>query len=56
MIIKDVVQGYFVLRDLKRRGYVEDDGLSLKQFIELVFNAERNVRKMEVENNEDKQS
>lgn len=55
MIIKDIIEGYFVLRDLKKRGYVEEDGLSLKQFINLVCNAERNVRKnMEVKNNEDK--
>ena len=56
MIIKDVIEGYFVLRDLKKRGYVEEDGLSLKQFINLVCNAERNIKNKEVEKNENKQS
>ena len=54
MIIKDIIEGYFVLRDLKRRGYVEDDGLGLKQFMELVFNAERNVKNREVDHDETK--
>lgn len=54
MIIKDIIEGYFVLRDLKRRGYVEDDGLGLKQFMELVFNAERNVKNREVVEDETK--
>ena len=52
MIIKDIIEGYFVLRDLKKRGYVEDDGLGLKQFMKLVFNAERNVKNREVDNDE----
>lgn len=51
MIIKDIIEGYFVLRDLKKRGYIEEDGLSLKQFINLVCNAERNIKnRMEVKN------
>lgn len=54
MIIKDVIEGYFVLRDLKKRGYVEEDGLSLKQFIQLVCNAEENIKKRVEVDNEDK--
>lgn len=54
MIIKDVIEGYFVLRDLKKRGYVEEDGLSLRQFIQLVCNAEKNIKNRVEVDNEDK--
>lgn len=51
MIIKDIIEGYFVLRDLKRRGYVEEDGLGLAEFVKLVCNAERNIKnRVEVDN------
>lgn len=54
MIIKDIIEGYFVLRKLKKLGFIEEDGLSLKEFINLVCNAEKNIRnRVEVEN-EDK--
>lgn len=53
MIIKDILEGYFVLRELKKRGYVEDDGLGLKEFIKLVVGAEKNIKNVEV-NNENK--
>lgn len=54
MIIKDIIEGYFVLRELKKRGYIEEDGLGLKEFIKLVCNAERNVKKRVEVENEDK--
>lgn len=54
MIIKDIIEGYFVLRDLKKRGYIEEDGLGLKEFIKLVCNAEENIRKRVEVDNEDK--
>lgn len=54
MIIKDIIEGYFVLRDLKKRGYIEEDGLGLKEFINLVCNAEKNIKNNEVKKNEDK--
>lgn len=54
MIIKDIIEGYFVLRDLKKRGYIEEDGLGFGEFVKLVCNAERNIKnRVEVEN-EDK--
>lgn len=53
MIIKDVIQGYFTLRFLKKKGFIEDDKLSFCNFIKLVFQAEQNMRKG-VDNNEDK--
>ena len=56
MIIKDIIEGYFVLRDLKRRGYIEEDGLGLKEFINLVCNAEKNIRNRAEVENENKQS
>lgn len=43
MIIKDIIEGYFVLRKLKKLGYVEDDGLGMKEFINLVIEAENNI-------------
>lgn len=46
MILKDIIEGFFVLRELKRRGFVEEDGLSMKEFINLVFTAENNVKEM----------
>lgn len=55
MLIKDIIEGYFVLRELKKRGYVEEDGLGMRDFLNLVFEAEKNVKSMEVRN-EDKQS
>ena len=56
MIIKDIIEGYFVLRDLKKRGYIEEDGLGFVEFVKLVCNAERNVKKRVEVENEDKQS
>ena len=56
MIIKDIIEGYFVLRDLKKRGYVEEDGLGFAEFVKLVCNAERNVKKRVEVKDEDKQS
>lgn len=47
MLIKDILEGYFVLRRLKKLGYVEEDGLGMKQFIELVVEAEKNIRNRE---------
>lgn len=55
MLIKDIIEGYFVLRELKKRGYVEEDGLEMRDFLRLVFEAEKYVKNMEVRN-EDKQS
>lgn len=45
MLIKDIIEGYVVLRELKRQGYVEEDGLGLKEFMRLAFNAEKNMKK-----------
>ena len=56
MIIKDIIEGYFTLRYLKKHGYVEKDGLSLYEFTKLVVGAERNIKNKEVEKNENKQS
>lgn len=54
MIIKDIIEGYFTLRYLKKHGYVEEDGLGLKDFINLVCNAERNIKNcVEVKNEEE---
>ena len=51
MIIKNIIEGYFVLRYLKKRGYIEEDGLGLKEFINLVCNAEKNIiNRVEVDN------
>lgn len=44
MLLKDIVEGYFVLRKLKKEGYVPEDGLGLANFIQLVCNAERNIK------------
>lgn len=52
MIIKDIIEGYFVLRDLKKRGYIEEDGLGLKEFINLVCNAEKNIKNRDVSERE----
>lgn len=55
MLIRDIIEGYVVLRELKRQGYVEEDGLGLKEIIKLAFNAEKNMKNIGVEANEDKQ-
>lgn len=54
MIIKDIIEGYFTLRYLKKHGYIEEDGLSLCEFIKLVVGAEKNIKNKGVEKNEDK--
>lgn len=56
MIIKDIIEGYFTLRYLKKHGYVEKDGLSLYEFTKLVVGAEKNIKNNEVKRDEDKQS
>lgn len=54
MIIKDTIEGYFVLRKLKKLGYVEDDGLGMKEFINLVIEAENNINVKKEDIDEDK--
>lgn len=54
MLIKDIIEGYVVLRELKRQGYVEEDGLGLKEFMRLAFNAEKNMRNKGVDIDEKK--
>ena len=43
MKIRDVIEGYFTLKYLQRKGFVEDDDLSLGTFIKLVNGAENNI-------------
>ncbi len=52
MLIKDIIEGYFCLRELKRRGFVEEDGLGMREFLNLVFQAEKNFKNMEVRGDE----
>lgn len=54
MLIKDIIEGYFVLRKLKKEGYVPEDGLGLGNFIQLVCNAEQNIKnRVEVKDEEE---
>lgn len=45
MSIRDIIEGYITLRNLKKQGFVEEDNLSLGDFLRLVLVAEKNVRK-----------
>ena len=54
MIIKDIIEGYFALRELKKMCYVEEDGLGLGEFIKLVCNAYKNIKNRVEVDNEDK--
>lgn len=54
MKIFDIIEGYFTLKYLMKKGFVEDDGMSLGAFIKLVNGAEKNVLKKGDDVNEEK--
>lgn len=49
MNLRDIIEGYQVIRKLKKDGYVQDDEIGLGEFIRMVFQVERNIRVREKE-------
>ena len=54
MNLRDIIEGYQVIRKLKKDGYVQDDEIGLGEFIRMVIQAERNIKAREEKSNEKK--
>lgn len=54
MKILDIIEGYFTLKYLMKKGFVEDDGISFGSFMKLIEGAEKNIMNKEVAVDENK--
>lgn len=52
MNLRDIIEGYQVVKHLQKNGYVQDDKIGLGEFIRMVIQADRNIKARKEESNE----
>lgn len=49
MKLRDILEGYFAIRELNKKGFFEDDNLRLGDYIRLCAKAESKVKGVDVD-------